>query len=97
MIRNGVQAVLTCNGLFTSNRNIKQVFAQELAYLAEPLGTAKGGNYVIDSPNKLVSVGGGDDGHQVSAVFRDGIGCVVLGPQQTAEDIDELPSIKFST
>ncbi len=96
MIRNGVQAVLTCNGLFTSNRNIKQVFAQELAYLAEPLGTAKGGNYVIDSPNKLVSVGGGDDGHQVSAVFRDGIGCVVLGPQQTAEDIDELPSIKFS-
>ena len=31
MVRRGVQAVLMCNGLFTSNRTLEQVFAQELA------------------------------------------------------------------
>ena len=93
MIRNGVQAVLTCNGLFTSNRNIEQVFSQELAYLKERVGSAEGGNYKVDQPNKLVSVGGGDDGRAVSAAFREGIGCVVLAPLQTADDIDQLPSI----
>ena len=29
MIRNGVQAVLTCNGFFTSERTLDQVFAEE--------------------------------------------------------------------
>ena len=33
MIRNGVQALLMCNGLFTSQRTLEQVFGQELAYL----------------------------------------------------------------
>ena len=33
MIRNGVQAVLTCNGLFTSHRTLEQVYAQELTYM----------------------------------------------------------------
>jgi len=31
VIRNGLQAVLTCNGLFTSNRSIDQLFENELA------------------------------------------------------------------
>ena len=34
MIRNGAQAILMCNGLFTSNRTLEQVFDQELAILA---------------------------------------------------------------
>ncbi len=59
MIRNGVQAVLTCNGLFTSHRSIEQVFAQELAYLPLPVGNASGGNYRIDQARKAVAVGGG--------------------------------------
>ena len=29
MISHGVQAVLMCNGLFTSQRTLEQVFAQE--------------------------------------------------------------------
>lgn len=33
MIRHGVQAILKCNGLFTSNRTLEQVFTPELAYL----------------------------------------------------------------
>ena len=41
MIRNGVQAVLTCNGLFTSHRTLEQVYAQELAYMVR-LGRRSG-------------------------------------------------------
>ena len=46
MIRNGVQAVLMCNGLFTSHRSLEQVFGQELAYLVRfggAVGTSSGG------------------------------------------------------
>ena len=48
MIQRGVQAILMCNGLFTSERSLDLVFEQELAYLKEPVGTAKGGDYEID-------------------------------------------------
>jgi len=95
MIRNGVQAVLTCNGLFTSNRSLEQVFDQELAYLKEKVGDAEQGNYQINRELKLVAVGGGDDGTRVSAVFRQGIGCVVMAPDQTVDDIGSLPSVKI--
>jgi len=96
MIRNGVQAVLTCNGLFTSNRTLNQVFKQELAYLNETVGDVAGGNYKINRQLKLVSVGGGEDGQQVSAVFREGLGCVVMSPNQDSDDIASLPRLKFS-
>ena len=42
LIRNGVQAVLMCNGLFTSKRSLEQVFARELAYLTGRLGPPVG-------------------------------------------------------
>jgi len=95
-IRNGVQAVLTCNGLFTSHRNIEQVFAQELAYLQNPVGTATGGGYAVDPDRKAVTVGDGEAGTPVSAVFREGIGCIVLEPGQGLDDIDALPSIRMA-
>ena len=47
MIRQGQQAIFMCNGLFTSNRTIEQVFAQELAFLPEPVGTPEGGDYEV--------------------------------------------------
>jgi hypothetical protein len=52
MIQHGVQAVLMCNGLFTSNRTIEQVFEQELAYLRQPVGTTRGRDYVVDWDRK---------------------------------------------
>ncbi|NOX70602.1 MAG: serine hydrolase [Gammaproteobacteria bacterium] len=91
MISNGVQAVLMCNGLFTSERTLKLVFKQELAYLKEPVGDANGGDYVIDWLRKAVAVGGAASGPVVRAAFRDGIGCIVMSPQQTFDDIDDLP------
>lgn len=92
IIQRGVQAVLQCNGLFTSHRTLEQVFAQELAYLEEPVGSAEGGDYVVDWERKAVAIGAPDgDTPVMRAAFREGIGCVIMAPDQTFEDIDELP------
>ena len=98
MIRNGVQAVLMCNGLFTGNRTLEQVFAQELAYLTSSryagiVGTADGGEYVIDRNRKAVAIGGPKSDPVIRAAFREGIGCIVMAPDQAFDDIDSLPSL----
>jgi CubicO group peptidase (beta-lactamase class C family) len=93
MIRNGVQAVLMCNGLFTSGRPLERVFAQEVAYLQDPVGTADGGNWTVDRERRGVAVGGGDQGPVIRAVFREGIGCVVMSPEQDFDDVDGLPEL----
>ena len=94
LIRNGVQAVLTCNGLFTSGRSLEQVFDQELAYLGDrTLGTAEQGPYQIHRDLRAVSVGGDAHGPVVRAAFRDGLGCVVMAPNQTLADIPGLPAL----
>ncbi len=95
LIRNGVQAVLQCNGLFTSGRTLEQVFAQELAYLADAVGTVRGGEYEIDETRRAVAVGGPSTGPVVRAAFREGIGCVVMAPDQDVEDIDTLPELRL--
>ena len=91
LIRNGVQAVLMCNGLFTSGRTLKQVFEQELAYLSNPVGSVEGGEYLVNRELKAVAIGGPESGPVIRAAFREGIGCVVLAPDQGFDDIDALP------
>ena len=91
MVRHGVQAILMCNGLFTSNRSLEQVFDQELAYLPQPVGTARGGDYQVDWDRKTVAIGVPGGTPVMRAVFREGIGCVILAPDQTFEDIASLP------
>ena len=91
MIRRGQQAVFMCNGLFTSNRTLEQVFGQELAYLTDPVGTATGGDYVVDVERRAVAIGKPDGVPVMRAAFREGIGCVVLAPDQSFDDIDDLP------
>lgn len=93
LIGHGVQAVLTCNGLFTSHRNLEQVFAQELAYMTRLVGSADGGEYIVDTQRRAVAVGGAATGPMARAAFREGIGCVVLSPDQTFADIDDLPRL----
>ncbi len=94
MISQGVQALLMCNGLFTSNRTLEQVFAQELAYLPEPIGDASGGNWHVDEKLKAVAVGSETSPYPVMrAVFREGIGCVVMAPDQDFGDVADLPEI----
>ncbi|MDH3733003.1 MAG: beta-lactamase family protein [Gemmatimonadota bacterium] len=94
MVQRGVQAILQCNGLFTSNRTLEQVFEQELAYLRDPIGTAEGGDYLVDWDLKAVAIGADDDIPVMRAAFREGIGCVIMAPDQTFDDIDDLPILE---
>lgn len=95
-IRRGVQAVLACNGLFTSERTLEQVRRQELAYLRGrpfPEGVPPAPLRVLEE-RRAVEVGTEDDGPVLRAVFREGIGCVVLAPGQSLAEVDALPSLK---
>jgi CubicO group peptidase (beta-lactamase class C family) len=96
MILYGQQAIFMCNGLFTSNRTLEQVFAQELAFLPRPVGTARGGDYVVDDERRAVTIGAAGGTPQMRAAFREGIGCVILAPDQTLDDIEGLPSLDIS-
>ena len=96
MIARGVQALLTCNGLFTSERTLEQVFEQELAYLEKPVGSAEGGDYTVDRRLKAVVVGTPDNPPEMRAAFREGVGCVVMAPDQDWGDIDSLPRLELT-
>jgi CubicO group peptidase (beta-lactamase class C family) len=95
MVRYGQQAIFMCNGLFTSNRSLESVFAQELAFLPRPVGTPRGGDYVIDEKRKAVAIGTPGGTPVMRAAFREGVGCVILAPDQTFEDIDSLPILEL--
>ncbi|MCG8412977.1 MAG: beta-lactamase family protein [Pseudomonadales bacterium] len=93
MIRRGQQAIFMCNGLFTSNRTLEQVFERELAFFQEPIGTAKGGDYSVIEELRAVEVGAPGEVPPMRAVFREGIGCIILPPDQTLADADRLPEL----
>ncbi len=93
MVRRGQEAVMTCNGLFASNRTLEQVKAQELAFLPNPASVSAPGDVVIDRDRKAIAVGAYDGVPVIRAAFREGLGCVVLSPDQTFDDIDGLPRL----
>ena len=95
MIRRGQQAILMCNGLFTSDRNLEQVFAQELAFLRNPVGTPDGGDYKVDWDRKAVAIGSPGYVPPMRAAFRKGLGCVIMAPDQDFEDIEHLPILEM--
>jgi CubicO group peptidase (beta-lactamase class C family) len=96
MIRYGQQAVLMCNGIFTGERTLEQVFDQELAFLRQPVGTASGGDYVVDWEREAVAIGAPGGTPVMRAAYREGIGCVVMAPDQTFEDIASLPELTMA-
>ena len=93
MVRRGQQAIFMCNGLFTSNRSLEQVFEQELAFFREPIGTSEGGDYEVYWDRRAVAIGAPGAVPIMRAAFREGIGCVILPPDQSLEDIDRLPEL----
>lgn len=96
LIRHGQQAILMCNGLFTGERTLEQVFDQELAFLSQPVGTPRGGDYTVDWDRKAVAIGAAGGTPIMRAAYREGIGCVILAPNQTFEDIDDLPELTLA-
>lgn len=93
MVARGQQAIFMCNGLFTSNRTLEQVFRQELAFLSDPVGTAAGGDYQVDWDRRAVEIGRPGAVPVMRAAFREGLGCVSIPPDQTLDDIDALPEL----
>lgn len=94
MIQRGVHAILMCNGLFTSDRSVEQVFDQELKYSRYAEGNAEEGAYEVDWDRKGVAIGAEGDVPVMRAAFREGIGCVSMAPDQTFADIDGLPILE---
>jgi len=95
MIRYGQQAIFLCNGVFTGERSLERVFEQELAFLPQPVGTARGGDYVVDWERQAVAIGAAGGTPIMRAAYREGMGCVVMAPDQTFEDIDDLPELRL--
>ena len=97
MVRHGQQAIFLCNGLFTSNRTLEQVFAQELAFFrGNHVGTPAGGDYQVHHDRRAVTVGDPNGlAPAMTAAFREGVGCVIMAPDQTLADIDSLPVLEL--
>jgi len=93
MIRRGQQAILQCNGLFTSHRPVERVWEQELAFLPDPVGEPMPGRdgdgwvvrgeVEIDWARRAVAIGAPGAVPTMRAAFREGIGCVIMAPDQT--------------
>jgi len=94
MILNGRQAMIICNGLFVSNRTQDQIYAQELKLHRSPVQPPE--NVFIDYDGKTVQVGGAGNAASppMRAVYREGLGAVMLAPDQTFDDINQLPELR---
>lgn len=88
----GQQALTLCNGLFVSERDLEEIYEGELARMSRPLAPSR---IRIDESTRGVEVGvGGNDPTPVMrAVWREGLGCIVLSPDQGLEDAEGLPSL----
>ncbi|MEQ8425120.1 MAG: serine hydrolase, partial [Cyclobacteriaceae bacterium] len=83
-----------CNGLFVSNRTLDQIYGEELKLHQSPVQPPS--NVFIDYKKKTVQVGGlGNGTAPMRAVYREGLGAVMLAPDQTFADIDGLPELKM--
>lgn len=92
LIYAGMQALFTCNGLFVSNRTLDQLYGAELKFDLMPLAPPE--QIKIDRARKTVAVGENGLGPAMRAAYREGLGCVVMGPEQTFADIDKLSILK---
>lgn len=94
MIWRGVQSFMLCNGVFTSERSVDQVIEQELAYVRGRAGTTLDVAYEIDEAQKTAIVGiGNPSTPAMRAVYREGLGCIIMAPDQTFADADSYPQL----
>jgi hypothetical protein len=93
LINGGMQALFICNGLFVSNRTMDQLYGAELKMDQMPLASPD--EIKVDRERKTVEVAQSGRGPTMRAAYREGIGCVVMGPEQTFADVDQLPSFRM--
>ena len=92
----GVQTLLLCNGIFTSERSLDLVKEQEWAYVKGRPGTVWDEHFEIDESAKMVSVGTKDGVPVMRAAYRKGLGCIMLAPDQDETDITTLPELSLA-
>src|SRR5688572_27343769 len=81
LVSSGMQALFICNGLFVSNRTMDQLYAAELKFDLMPLAPPE--EIKIDRERKTVAVGqiGINPAPVMRAAHREGLGCVLMGPE----------------
>ena len=86
---------MICNGLFVSNRTLDQIYDQELKLDRMPVLPPS--EVQIDLKRRAVAVGGESNfpAPAMRAAYREGLGCVVLSPDQDFADIDSLPELRL--
>lgn len=95
IVERGTQALVTCNGLFVSNRTLEQIYDQELKVDGIPLVPQS--LVAVDTKLRTVVVGiaENDPVPTMRAAHREGLGCIVMAPSQTFADVDDLPELKM--
>lgn len=91
----GTQALMICNGIFVSNRTLDQIYEAELKLDRMPVVPAD--MLEVDDLARTVAVGGGGTfpAPVMRAAHRDGLGCIVLSPDQTFADVASLPELRL--
>jgi CubicO group peptidase (beta-lactamase class C family) len=95
LIALGNQALMICNGLFVSNRTLDQIYGQELKSDEMPVLPRE--MVQIDERLRAVAVGraGLCAAPVMRATYREGLGCIVLSPDQSFADVDSLPELRL--
>lgn len=96
LIAAGMQASFTCYGLFVSNRTLDQLYAAELKMDSMPLVPPE--QVRIDRERKTVAVGeaGKSAAPVMRAAFREGLGCVLLAPDQNWGNLADFPTLSMA-
>lgn len=90
MIVAGYRALFTCSAHFFAGRSLEQIREIELVDTTE-FGFP---DPVIDTRRQLVTARS-NDGHRMTAVYRDSMGCTVLPPNMSVADAAELPYVAY--
>lgn len=95
IVYRGTQALMICNGLFVSKRTLEQIYDQELKLRRMPVLPPS--MVTIDWTRRTVAVGDAENDAipTMRAVYREGLGGIIMAPHQTFADIDQLPELKM--
>jgi len=91
----GTQALMICNGRFVSNRPLDLLYEQELKLDRMPVVPPD--HVAIDESARTVAVGVGGNfpAPVMRAAYREGLGCIMLAPDQDFDDVDSLPELRL--